>query len=326
MVSMDEVKKEVVKLNSKKSSTYGAIPASILKQTIEVHLKYLTNTINNSLRDSTFSDELEQSEVPVYKNLDPLQKENYRPVSLLPHISKVFERVIYNQINSFMENKILKCVTGFRKSHGTQHSLIVMLEKWKKVLGKEENMSAIFMDLSKAFDTINRDLLLAKLKAYDFSKQALSFMCSYLKNRRQRVQINNKFSSLKEVIAGVPQVSINGPLLFNLFINDLFLFICFSTLTNYADDNNLFATGTDIQLINQMLLYDFRAVNNWFYENFMILNPGKYHFMSIGKDTRDEDVFYNNLTLKNNNEEEILGVTIDRKLTFHEHIKTLSIP
>ena len=127
---MDEVKKEVLKLNSKKSSTYGAIPASILKQTIEVHLKYLTNTINNSLKESTFPDELKQSEViPVYKKLDPLQKENYRPVSLLPHISKVFERVIYNQINSFMENKISKCVTGFRKSHGTQHSLIVMLEK-----------------------------------------------------------------------------------------------------------------------------------------------------------------------------------------------------
>ena len=89
-----------------------------------------------------------------------------------------------------------------------------MLEKWKKVLDKEENMSAIFMDLSKAFDTINHNLLLAKLKAYGFSKQALSFMCSYLKNRRQRVQINNKFSSLKEVIAGVRQGSIDGSLLF----------------------------------------------------------------------------------------------------------------
>ena len=163
-----------------------------------------------------------------------------------------------------MENKILKCVTGFRTSYGTQHSLIAMLEKWKKALDKEENMSAIFMDLSKAFDTINHNLLLAKLKAYGFSKQALSFMCSYLKNRRQRVQINNKFSSLKEVIAGVPQGSIDGPLLFNLFINDLFLFICFSTLSNYADDNNLFPIGTDIQIIDQMLLSDFRTVNNWF--------------------------------------------------------------
>ena len=97
-------------------------------------MKYLTNTINHhSLKASTFPDELKQSEViTVYKKLDPFQKENYRSESLLPHISKVFERVIYKQINNFMENKISKCVTGFRESHGTQNSLIVMLEKWKK--------------------------------------------------------------------------------------------------------------------------------------------------------------------------------------------------
>ena len=122
---------------------------------------------------------------------------------------------------------------------------------------------------------------------------------------------------MKEVIAGAPQDSIDEPLLFNLFINDLFLcyFICSSTLSNYADD---------IQLINQMLLSDFNTLNNWFYENFTILNPGKCHFMSIGKDTHDEDVFYyDNLTLKNSNEEKMLGVTIDRKLVFHQHIKKM---
>ena len=99
----------------------------------------MTNTINDSLKKSTFPDELKQSEViPVHKKLDPLQNENYRQVSLLPHISKVLERVIYKKINNFMKNKISKCVTCFRKSHGTQHSLTVMLEKWKKALDKEE--------------------------------------------------------------------------------------------------------------------------------------------------------------------------------------------
>ena len=102
------------------------------------------------------------------------------------------------------------------------------------------------MDLSKAFDAMNHDLLLAKLKLYGFSKQASLFIRSCLKNRRQRIEINDKFSSLKKVMVGVRQGSIDGQLLFSLFINDLFLFICFSTLSNYADDNNLFATGTDI--------------------------------------------------------------------------------
>ena len=107
------------------------------------------------------------------KKLGPFQK-NHRPGSLLTHISKVFERVIDKEINNFMENKISKCVTDFRKSHGREHSLIIMIEKWK-VLDKEERLS----NLSKAFDTINHDLLLAKLKTYGFSKQTLSFICSY---------------------------------------------------------------------------------------------------------------------------------------------------
>ena len=108
----------------------------------------------------------------------------------------------------------------------------------------------MFIDFPKAFfATRNHDLLLSNLPACGFSKQTLSFRCTYLKKRRQRVQINNKFRSLKKVIAGVPQGSIDEPLIFNLFINDIFLFICFSTLSNYADDNHLFTAETDIQLI-----------------------------------------------------------------------------
>ena len=128
MVSLDKVKESNFEIKLKKIFHVGCDPCKYLKT--KVHLKYLANTINHSLKKSNFPDERKQSEViPVYKKLDPLQKENYRPVSLLPHISKVFAKVIYKQINNFMENKISKCVTGFRKSHGTQHFLIVMLEE-----------------------------------------------------------------------------------------------------------------------------------------------------------------------------------------------------
>ena len=115
----------------------------------------------------------------------------------------------------------------------------------KSALDKGEYVSALFMDLSKAFDTINHDLLIAKLKAYGFSKEALKLMRSYLKNWKQKVQINDKFSSDRDVIAGVPQGSIDDPLLFDLFINDLVIFTVQCTLSNYVDDNNLSISGED---------------------------------------------------------------------------------
>ena len=261
-----------------------SIPTTILKQCVDVYLLFLTKAINHAITENTFPEQLKKSEViPLHKKEDPLKKENYRPVSLLPHVSKVFERIIYKQINIYMQDKLSKHITGFRKSHGTQHSLMTMLEKWKSALDKGENICVLFMDLSKAFDTINHDLLLAKLKAYGFSINALDLMCSYLKNRKQSVQINNSFSSTKKVHAGVPQGSIDGPLLFNLFINDSVLFLSDTFLSNYADDNNLYSIGKDCDLIQNLLRKYFMALTKWFFENYMVLNQKKCHYMCIGK-------------------------------------------
>ena len=115
----------------------------------------------------------------MHKKLGPLQKENYRPLSLLPHVSKIFERIIYKQKTNYMSDKLAHSITGLRKSHGTRNSLVVLLEKRKRALDKGKYASALFMDLSKAFDTINHYLLIAKLKVYEFSKEALKLMKSY---------------------------------------------------------------------------------------------------------------------------------------------------
>ena len=110
-----------------------------MKQSVETYLPFLTKAINLSITESEFPDKLKKSEViPLYKKQDLLKKENYRPISFLPHVSKVFERIFYAQINNYMQNKLSKYVTGFRKSHGIQHSLMIMLEKWKNVLDKGE--------------------------------------------------------------------------------------------------------------------------------------------------------------------------------------------
>ena len=148
---------------------------------------------------------------------------------------------------------------------------------------------------------------------------------SYLKDRKQiKVKINNKFSSEDILIVGVRQGSIDGPLLFNLFINDRIIFIQYSTLSNYDDDNNLFSMGKNKDEIKNILSSDFRVVNDWFYENFMVLNPEKSYFMCLGKDIDDtETLSYNDLALKNSKEVEILGITLDRSMGFNTHIKNI---
>ena len=120
-VSKNKVNKEIENLDTKKSSTYRSIPTTILKQCVNAYLPHLTNSINYSIQHSNFPQELKLSEVIlVYKKLDPLQKENYRPVRLLPHVSKIFERIIHKQITNYMVDKLAHPITGFRKSHGTQ--------------------------------------------------------------------------------------------------------------------------------------------------------------------------------------------------------------
>ena len=179
------------------------------------------------------------------------------------------------------------------------------------------------MGLSKAFDTLNHNLLITKLEAYGFEKESLSFMKSYLNDRQKPVRVNNNFSSWVKIIAGVPQGSILGPLLFNIFINDLFLFVSSCYLSNYADDNTLYASGFNLEEVKSCLSAAFDAVMEWFYENHMALNAEKCHFMCLGKDTCNETFIFKSLVMKNSKEQKILRATIDNRLTFKSHMKNL---
>ena len=228
---------------------------------MDAYLPQLTNSVNYSFQHNNFPQELKRSKaIPLYKKLDSLPKENYRPVSLLPHISKIFKRIIHKQITSYTKVKLNSCITGIQKSHGTQHSLVVILEKWKRATDKGECVLVLFMDFSKAFDTINRNLMITKLKAYGFSREVSKFMQSYSKNRKQRVHINNKFSFKKDAIVGVTQGSIDGLLPFNLFLNYLVFFIHQSTISNYVDDNNLFVSEENIERTGSLLCSNFKIL------------------------------------------------------------------
>ena len=152
-------------------------------------------------------------------------KENFRPVSILPTLLKVFEKCMFVQMSTFFDNILSNQQRGFRKGYSTQHCLLVMLETWKRSVDKGKVFDALLTDLSKAFDCLDHELLTAELKAYDFNLPALRFINDYLSNRKQRTKIENTYITWLDIIFGVPQGSILGPQLFNVFLVDL-LFYC----------------------------------------------------------------------------------------------------
>ena len=156
-------------------------------------------------------------------------------------MSKVFERIIFNQINEYVELFLSNLLNGFLKNHNTKHCLLKLLEKWKEALDKGDFVDVIFMDLSKAFDTLKHDLLIPKLEAYGLSMNSFRYIRRYLNQRLQGTGANNSFTLWKDIIAGVPQGSILDPLLFNININDIFLFLDTAFLGNYADDTTFYS-------------------------------------------------------------------------------------
>ena len=159
-VSSKEVKKVIKSFNRKKPATSSYIPVKVLIDSVDTYLPIFTDIINSSIRNGTFPEELKLAEViPLFKKTDPFDKVNYRPPSLMSYVSKVYERIIFNQISTYFEPYFSSFLTGFCKNHNTQHSLLKRLELWEKALDKAKSVGAIFMDLSKAFDTLNHDLL-----------------------------------------------------------------------------------------------------------------------------------------------------------------------
>ena len=209
------------------------------------------------LKKLKFPDNLKLADItPLHKKLETVLKENYRPVSVLAVVSKIFERIMDKQTDAYMEKYLSQFICGYRKRHGPQHALLYMIERWKKSLDNKGYAGGVLMDLSKAFDTINHKLLVAKLHAYGFDISALEIIYDYLSNRFQRTKINSSFSSWSLMLSGMPQGSVNGPKWFNYYINDMFFLFVYTSVCNMADDTTPFACDSSLDTLIKKLEND----------------------------------------------------------------------
>ena len=183
-VSQSEVEKEIKNLNVKKATTHKNIPPKVLKTSAMVTAEILQQLFSQALTTGEFPSNLKNADVtPAFKKNNPLNKENYGPVSVLPIISKVFEKLMQNQINLHIKSFLSPYLCGYRKGFNSQHAFISLIERWQKSLDNEGYGGAVLMDLYKALDTLNHDLLIAKLHAYGFDIKTLKLLHSYLTKR-----------------------------------------------------------------------------------------------------------------------------------------------
>ena len=249
--------------------------------------------INKSIDQSVFPEKIKAAQVsPLFKKHNSLDKSNYRPISVLPTISKFYERAIFDQLMEFLNNHFNPLLSAFRSGFGCQTALLRIIEDWKKALDDNKFIAAILMDLSKAFDCLPHNLLMLKLEAYGLSENSLKLLKSYLENRRQRIKIGNNYSEWDTLIRGAPQGSILGPVLFNVFINDIFHFVQDSTIYNYADDNTLSYSDTNKNTVVKTLENDSINLIDWFSKNLMKANPDKFQAIAIGPKTNRHNLSF----------------------------------
>ena len=306
-------------------STSGNIPTKIIKMAKDILCPYLTDCINAAIQNCSFPDELKKADVSsIFKQDDSSWKGNYRPISVLSALSKVYERIIGVQMDRHFATILSHLLSGFRQGYSTQHALFRAIESWKRCLDTKGIVGTILMDLSKAYDCIPHDLLIAKLEAYGLDTCALKLVYSYLTNRKQRVKVGSAYSTFQNISTGVPQGSVLGPLLFNIFINDLFFTDLESEICNFADDTTIYACDTSIDAVTIKLKDDLQKPLDWFKNNGMCANPAKFQMMFLG--LKSDKSFILNIggqQVKQSEQVKLLGVQIDNSLKFDAHVKEL---
>ena len=324
VVSEDEIKKLLESLNVHKSTGFDKISARFLKDGANVISCPLTYIMNLSLELSTVPSEFKVARVvPLYKKGCRNYEGNYRPVSILPVVSKIMEKVVYKQVNEYlMEHKLIYDLqSGFRSHYSTNSAVTYMSDMIRSNMDAGCYTGMVVLDLQKAFDTVNHEILLSKLDSVGFNVKTVKWFQSYLTGRKQYVEIDGKGSSFADVTCGVPQGSILGPMLFLMYVNDMERCISKdSQLLLYADDSVIVHSSKNVEEINSVLSREMESVHKWLVENRLSLHLGKTESIVFGTKRKLNKVNNLDVKCKGNTivpQEKIkyLGVTFEQDLS-----------
>ena len=314
------------------------IPVSVIKRTSFLISPMLSHLFNNCMRSGVFPTCLKVGKItPIFKKGDRELLKNYRPVSTLPIFGKIFEKIICSRLyNFFTSNNLLSdCQFGYRKKHSTGHAIHHSVNIIKDALADKKHVIAIFVDLSKAFDTIDHKILLSKLERYGIRGTANNLIHDYLTGRTQYVSTLGEHSDLEDIIFGVPQGSVLGPLLFLIYMNDIVNSINDKLnikLVLYADDTNIFVIEESKALAMSKANIVLTKINRYMKSNLLHINIEKccyIHFSPNKEDpiniteTNDDNLYIAGKCINEVTQARFLGVIIDNKLSWEPHITKL---
>ena len=279
-----------------------------------------------------FPDDLKIAKVtPIYKGGDNSDVSYYRPISVLPCFSKILEHLMYNRLYKYLKenNIVYEKQFGFQSGYSTNDAIVQLVDKIFDSFEKEQFTLGVFIDFSKAFDTVDHSILLKKLKFYGITDKNIVWFESYLSNRKQYIEIaENSKTDLKYVTCGVPQGSILGPLLFLVYVNDLSNASRLLDLIMFADDTNLFFNHKDIKHLFTVVNNELVNIKDWFTANKLPLNVEKIKYSFFHEPSKKDDIplhlpklIINNYEIQRRESIKFFGVLLDQHLTWKEHIK-----
>ena len=329
-VSRVFILKELRSLKRQKATGVDELPPGMLKDCSFFIAGPLAHIINLSIKTSTVPSIWKIAKItPVFKSGDSSQPENYRPISVLPVLSKILEKAVHSNLISFLEDENLlnDCQYGFRSKRSTKLASTLFCDEIRREIDAGKMVGAVYIDLSKAFDTIGHAILFKKLEMYGVNRQELDWFVDYLFGRSQLVEINNTRSDKEPIYCGVPQGSILGPLLFIVFYNDFAESLAHSRLIMYTDDTVVYVAEKDVKNIEMKLNEDLERISKYFCMNELIINlkKGKTEVMLFGTSKRlkthgkEIEVTYDNVRVNFVTQYKYLGTIVDNHLNFNEN-------